>query len=179
MYRTNGYGGSSATNEANGPTPSLTCTNTFTTSFCNLHSPGDGKYYLIHKCTYHLLSSFFLRLFLFLHDLFGFPLHPQQTHEYNIHPLFHRRTRHRCTSRLAWGKQTSSSCFCSTWPIRTPPPPTATPPSTSPLGRGRWRRRLCCWRLEPHTHWPPRYQNPNPLFIQTLVHQGNITPSHC
>ena len=92
-----------------------------------------------------------------------------QPHEYNLHPLLHRRTRPRCTSRLAWGKQTSSSCFCSIWPIRMPPPPTATPPSTSPLGRDRWRRQLCCWRLEPHTHWPPRYQNPNPLLIQTLL----------
>ena len=70
---------------------------------------------------------------------------------------FVRRTRLRSTLPLVWGKQRLFSCCCNTWLILMLPQPTATPPSTSPPGRGRWRQPLCCWRLELHTHWPPRW----------------------
>lgn len=68
-----------------------------------------------------------------------------------------RRTRLPSTSPRVWEKPRSCSFCCSTWLIPMLPLPTATPPSTSLPGRGRWRRRLFFWRLELHTHSPLRW----------------------
>lgn len=82
-----------------------------------------------------------------------------------------RRTRLPSTLRPAWEKQRLSSCFCNTWPILMLPPPTATPRSTYPPERGRWRRPLCCWRPGLHIHWPPRWAEDPSICVNIPLKQ--------
>lgn len=67
-----------------------------------------------------------------------------------------RRIRRPFTLRLAWVRQRSCSCYCSTWLTLMLPPLMDTHLCTSPLVKGRWTRLRCCWRPERLTRSPRR-----------------------